>query len=196
MASNVNARRIARAHRRDRLVAAAARLFAERGFHGVSIEEIGASVGISGPAVYKHFPSKDAVLAALLVGVSRDLLEEGRRRVADAPTPDDALERLLAFHADFTLARPELIRVQDRDLGNLSAGEARTVRRFQRAYVELWVEVLVRVEPSLDLDEARTRIHAVFGLLNSTPHSVPAHATGHARPILVTMARAAIRAGA
>ena len=196
MASNVNARSIERAHRRDRLVAAAARLFAERGFHGVSIEEIGASVGISGPAVYKHFPSKDAVLAALLVGVSRDLLEEGRRRVADAPTPDDALERLLAFHADFTLARPELIRVQDRDLGNLSAGEARTVRRFQRAYVELWVEVLVRVEPSLDLDEARTRIHAVFGLLNSTPHSVPAHATGHARPILVTMARAAIRAGA
>ncbi|HET9089910.1 MAG TPA: TetR/AcrR family transcriptional regulator [Acidimicrobiales bacterium] len=196
MASNVDARRFASAHRRDQLVAAAARLFAERGFHGVSIEEIGASVGISGPAVYKHFPSKDAVLAALLVGVSRDLLEEGRRRVADAPTPDDALERLLAFHADFTLARPELIRVQDRDLGNLSAGEARRVRRFQRAYVELWVEVLVRVEPSLDLDEARTRIHAVFGLLNSTPHSVPAHATGHARPILVTMARAAIRAGA
>ena len=196
MASNVDARRFSSAHRRDQLVAAAARLFAERGFHGVSIEEIGASVGISGPAVYKHFPSKDAVLAALLVGVSRDLLEEGRRRVADAPTPDDALEQLLGFHADFALARPELIRVQDRDLGNLSAGEARTVRRFQRAYVELWVEVLVRVEPSLDLDEARTRIHAVFGLLNSTPHSVPAHATGHARPILVTMARAAIRAGA
>ena len=102
---------------------------------------------------------------------------------------------MLGFHADFALARPELIRVQDRDLGNLSAGEARTVRRFQRAYVELWVEVLVRVEPSLDLDEARTRIHAVFGLLNSTPHSVPAHTTGHARPILVKMARAAIHAG-
>ena len=182
--------------RREQILATAAELFAARGFHGVSVADLGAACGISGPALYKHFPSKDAVLAALLVGVSRDLLEEGRRRVADAPTPDDALERLLAFHADFTLARPELIRVQDRDLGNLSAGEARTVRRFQRASVELWVEVLVRVEPSLDLDEARTRIHAVFGLLNSTPHSVPAHATGHARPILVTMARAAIRAGA
>ena len=91
MASTVGSRRVAHAHRRDQLVATAARLFAERGFHGVSIEEIGTSVGISGPAVYKHFPSKDAVLAALLVGVSRDLLEEGRRRVADAPTPDDAL---------------------------------------------------------------------------------------------------------
>ncbi len=196
MASTTDVRRRARPHRRDQLVTAAARLFAERGFHGVSIEEIGASVGISGPAVYKHFPSKDAVLAALLVGVSRDLLEEGRRRVANAPSPDDALEQLLAFHADFALARPELIRVQDRDLGNLSAGEARTVRRFQRAYVELWVDVLVRVVASLDLDEARTRIHAVLGLLNSTPHSVPAHAASHARPILVTMARAAILAGA
>ena len=196
MASTTDVRRRARPHRRDQLVTAAARLFAERGFHGVSIEEIGASVGISCPAVYNHFPSKDAVLAALLVGVSRDLLEEGRRRVANAPSPDDALEQLLAFHADFALARPELIRVQDRDLGNLSAGEARTVRRFQRAYVELWVDVLVRVVASLDLDEARTRIHAVLGLLNSTPHSVRAHAASHARPMLVTMARAAIRAGA
>ena len=44
----------------------AARMFAEFGYHGVSIEDLGASVGISGPAVYKHFSSKDALLAALL----------------------------------------------------------------------------------------------------------------------------------
>jgi AcrR family transcriptional regulator len=49
--------------RREQLVTAAARLFAERGFHGVTIEELGAAVGISGPGFYKHFASKDAVLA-------------------------------------------------------------------------------------------------------------------------------------
>ncbi len=61
----------------------AARLFAERGFHGVGVDEIGAAVGISGPGLYRHFPGKDAMLAELLVGISERLLEGGRLRVAE-----------------------------------------------------------------------------------------------------------------
>jgi AcrR family transcriptional regulator len=104
-----------KADRRERLLRAAARLFAERGFHGVSIEDLGAAAEISGPAVYRHFPNKDAVLAALLIGVSQRLLEGGREVVADAADPEQALRRLVAFHAEFALAEPELISVQGRD---------------------------------------------------------------------------------
>ena len=43
----------------------------------MSIEDLGAAVGVSGPAVYRHFASKQAVLAALLVGVSEHLLAGG-----------------------------------------------------------------------------------------------------------------------
>ncbi len=64
----------------------AARLFAERGFHGVSVGDIGKAVGVSGPALYKHFDSKDAVLAEMLVAISERLLAEGQERVAAAPT--------------------------------------------------------------------------------------------------------------
>ena len=60
----------------------AARLFAERGFHGVSVGDIGKAVGVSGPALYKHFDSKDAVLAEMLVAISERLLAEGQERVA------------------------------------------------------------------------------------------------------------------
>jgi AcrR family transcriptional regulator len=160
-----------KADRRERLLRAAARLFAERGFHGVSIEDLGSAVEISGPAVYRHFPNKDAVLAALLIGVSQRLLEGGRAVVAEV-TPDDAVRRLVAFHAEFALHEPELISVQGRDLPNLSAPAARTVRRLQREYVEVWVGALTRLELGLSVDEARTRAHAAFGLLNSTPFSV------------------------
>jgi len=183
-----------RVTRRQQLVTAAARLFAERGFHGVTIEELGASVGISGPGLYKHFASKDAVLAEMLVGISQHLLNQGQRRVAEASTPDDALQQLLAFHTDFALTSPDLIRVQDRDLANLSQGEAKRVRRLQRAYVELWVDVLIQVNHSLSPEEARTRIHAVFGLLNSTPHSAAARDSDAVGPVLQKMASAAIRA--
>jgi len=183
-----------RTTRRQQLVTAAAGLFAERGFHGVTIEELGASVGTSGPALYKHFASKDAVLAEVLVGISQHLLDEGRRRVDGASTPTIALRELLTFHTHFALTSPDLIRVQDRDLANLSSGEARRVRRLQRAYVELWVEVLLQVESALSPEVARTRIHAVFGLLNSTPHSAAKRDPREVAPDLQRMAYAAIRA--
>ncbi len=173
--------------RRDQLLREAARLFAERGFHGVSIEDLGAAVGISGPGVYKHFPSKDAVLGDLLVGISERLLEGGRRQVAEAVDDADALVRLVEAQTRFALTEPELIRVQDRDLANLSPERAREVRRLQRAYVEVWVGVLTRLRPDLPTGDARTAAHAAFGLLNSTPYSA-----GPRREVLQEMALAAL----
>ena len=70
--------------RREQILKEAARLFAERGFHGVGVDEIGAAVGISGPGLYRHFAGKDAMLAELLVGISGQLLTGGRRRAAEA----------------------------------------------------------------------------------------------------------------
>ena len=48
--------------RKARIALAGAELFCERGYHGVSVDEIAAAVGISGPAVYRHFPNKYAIL--------------------------------------------------------------------------------------------------------------------------------------
>ena len=175
-------------HRRDQLLAEAARLFAERGFHGTTIEDIGAAAGISGPGVYKHYPSKDAVLASMLVGISERLLDGARRQVAEAADDDDALARLVAAHTDFALSEPELIRVQDRDLANLSPDRARAVRRLQRSYAEVWVGVLTRLRPDLPTSDARTAAHAAFGLLNSTPYSGSPR-----REVLRQMALAALR---
>jgi AcrR family transcriptional regulator len=179
--------------RREQIVTAAARLFAERGFHGVTIEELGADVGISGPALYKHFDSKDDVLSEMLVGISRHLLYAGQREVESAHSPKEALLRLITFHTDFALESPELIRVQDRDLANLSAGEAQKVRKLQRAYVEIWVDVLAAVDATLDRGEARTKAHAIFGLLNSTPHSAVARSIESVRTTLLEMAKASLR---
>jgi AcrR family transcriptional regulator len=163
-------------------------MFAEYGYHGVSTEDLGAAVGISGPAVYRHFASKDALLADLLIGISEELLQNGRVEVAGARSPDEALERLVDKHLEFSLTEPDLIRVQDRDLASLSPSDGRQVRRLQRSYVELWVDQLV---PRLDRDQARARAHAVFGLLNSTPHL--ADAASHA-DMLKQMALAALSA--
>lgn len=176
---------------RDRVLAEAARLFARRGFHGTTIEELGAACGISGPALYKHFASKDELLARMLVGISRQLLDGGRAVADAAPGPAAALTALVAFHADFATAEPDLIRVQDRDLANLSGDKAEQVRALQRAYVQVWVEALCRVRPELSPELARIEVHALFGLLNSTPHSGTSEL---ARERLVAMAVRALGA--
>jgi AcrR family transcriptional regulator len=155
--------------RHSQILDVAARLFAERGFHGVSVGDIGKAVGV--PALYKHFDSKDAVLAEMLVAISERLLTEGQERVARAGGPGDALAALVDFHVEFALAQPSLIVVQDRDWQSLPAEARERVRSLQREYVDLWSEQLRRRHGELAPDEARAMAHAAFGLINSTPHS-------------------------
>ena len=184
----------AKAERRRALLDAAARLFAERGFNGVSIDEIGQAAGVSGPAVYRHFATKQEVLAKLLVGVSTALADGGERVVTDASDDEDALRGLIGFHTAFATAESDVIRVQDRDLATLDDPAASRVRELQRAYIALWARVLARVRDDLTPREARLRVRAAFGLLNSTPHSTRAlgAASGSAGRTLGRMAWAAL----
>src|SRR3954447_10170697 len=117
--------------RREQILATAAELFAARGFHGVSVSDIGAACGISGPALYKHFPSKDAVLAEMLVEISERLLAVGRQRSDDAPDARTAVLALVEWHVDFALRHRPLIVVQDRDWASLPDEAREQVRKLQ-----------------------------------------------------------------
>lgn len=178
--------------RRDQLLAEAARLFATRGFRGVAIDDIGAAAGITGPGVYRHFGSKEEILAALLVGISRHLRDGG----ADLATRHEAaalVDALVEFHLDFSLTQPDLIVLHDRDLDSLEPGSRAEVRRLQRAYVATWVAALRAERPDLDAAEAELRAHACFGLLNSTPHLDDARLGEVGRAVLARMAATALR---
>ncbi|WP_406861055.1 TetR/AcrR family transcriptional regulator [Streptomyces sp. HUAS MG47] len=157
--------------RRQQILKEAARLFAERGFHGVGVDEIGAAVGISGPGLYRHFAGKDAMLAELLVGISERLLEGGMLRVEGANgSSREVLSSLIDGHIDFALDDRPLITLHDRELDRLRDEDRKRVRQLQRRYVELWVAVVGELYPAAGEAEVRAAVHAVFGLLNSTPH--------------------------
>lgn len=157
--------------RRSQILATAAELFASRGFHGVSVADLGAACGISGPALYKHFSSKQAMLAEMLVSISEELLRVGQQRASEAAVADAALAALVDWHVDFALRHRPLIVVQDRDWESLPPQAREQVRSLQRAYVDLWAAQLRLLDPGLDLPTARAMAHAAFGLINSTPHS-------------------------
>jgi len=185
--------------RRSQLLAAAARLMADRGFLAVRLEDIGAAAGVSGPAIYRHFPNKEALLVELLVEVSTRLLAGAHAVTERARNAAAALDGLIDFHLDFALGEPDLIRIQDRDLAHLPVAAQRQVRRAQRHYVEIWVNVLRQLDAELDEADARVMAHAAFGLLNSTPHSLkprPTRSTEQrpSRQLLHTMTVAALSA--
>jgi AcrR family transcriptional regulator len=180
--------------RREEILAAAAALFARRGFHGVTIDDIGSAVGMSGPGIYRHFPGKEAVLAEMLVGISERLLAEGSRRVVAAADAGAALKALLDWHISFALSEPDLITVQTRELGNVPEPARRQIRRLQRLYIEEWVTVASELSPLASPARLRTAVHAIFGLLNSTPHSASELPADAMADLLRAMARAAMAA--
>lgn len=198
MTSGVTDRDRAKADRHAAILHEAAALFAERGFSGVSLEDIGGAVGVSGPALYRHFANKQALLGAILVEVSERLLAGGRAVLSAHQDAGDRLEAIIAFHVEFALRDADVIRVQDRDLASLSDEDRHTVRRLQREYVEVWIGILSTVHPDRDEDDLRVRAHACFGLINSTPHTVRASRSRpgerDVRGILQTMARASLTA--
>ena len=178
--------------RRSQLLAAAEQLMADRGYSAVRLEDIGAAAGVSGPAIYRHFPNKEALLVELLVGISTRLLAGAQTVLAEAPDAAAALDGLIEFHLDFALDESDLIRIQDRDLANLPAAAQRQVRRAQRRYVETWVGVLRNLDSGLAEADARVMAHAAFGLLNSTSHSAKTAEQGRSREVLRAMTAAAL----
>ncbi|GAA0898317.1 TetR family transcriptional regulator [Virgisporangium aurantiacum] len=156
--------------RRDEILQIAVVLFASRGYHGVSMDDIGAAAGVTGPALYHHFAGKDAMLVAALIPVSDRLLTRGRECVDRHPgDPKAAIEELVEFHVDFALDEPAVIALHLHELDRLPEEPRRKIRRLQRLYVEVWVEVINALHPHLTTDEARVLAHAAFGLMNSTP---------------------------
>jgi AcrR family transcriptional regulator len=159
-----------RRSRRDEILEIAVGLFASRGYHGVSMDDIGSAAGVTGPALYHHFAGKEAMLVAALIPVSEGLLGGGKERVARHPEDAQAaLVDLIEFHVEFALANPAVIALHLHELDRLPDEPRRQIRRLQRLYVEEWVTVLGTLRPELDAGEARVLAHSAFGLMNSTP---------------------------
>jgi AcrR family transcriptional regulator len=153
------------------LLSVAADLFAERGFAKVTVDDIGSAVGISGPALYHHFDGKESLLGEMLVRISESLLAQATS-IVDNISLHLALDPIIAMHVDFAVDNRSLITVQFRDLVQARKADQRRVKDLQSAYVDIWVDIVAAQHPpALDAREVRAAVHAVLGLINSTPYS-------------------------
>jgi AcrR family transcriptional regulator len=154
--------------RRQRILAAAAELVAERGYHDVGMSDIGAAAGIVGSGIYRHFDGKSAVLVALFDRVIDDLTRAAAEILARGLEPAPTLRELIAAHVRITLEDRMLMRVYHNEIASLPADDNRRLRRKQRIYIEEWVHVLDVLRPDVDDAVLRALVHAGIGAVHST----------------------------
>jgi AcrR family transcriptional regulator len=154
--------------RRERILAAAAELAARRGFHTVSMTDIGAQAGIVGSGVYRHFPTKEAILVALLDRVMTRL-QNGAAEVVGRGLDDRAtLTLLVRDHIVVAMEDGAVLAVYHREAHTLPEDERRRLRRAQRHYLEEWVHALAPLRRDLADGELRLAVHAAIGAIQST----------------------------
>lgn len=164
-----------RRRRRETLLSEAAALFADRGYAAVGVDDIGAAAGITGPGVYRHFPSKQAILAALFDDATGRLLAGAQQIVAGSEALPGQLRALVRTHAGLALSERGLISVYLAEEHALPAADRRRQRATQRRYVDHWLRLAGPLRPDLSARDLLLVVQAVLGMLNSV-----AFHSGHA----------------
>ncbi len=153
--------------RRVRIVAAAAELFAADGYPGAGMDQIGAAAGITGPAIYRHFDSKAAILAAVFDGIIDAVTGPPTPEPVEPGDPAGELRALAQVYADAVASRRRLMAVFVREVHHLPAEHRAQLDDRQRALVRRWRILLAAVHPGWDREVVRTTVHGCFGMLNA-----------------------------
>jgi len=178
--------------RRDQLASVAAALFSAHGFHAVGINDIASAAGLTGPAVYRHFPDKRALLAHVLLdgldGLDRVIREAAEQVPASADRSE--IEALLERLATVAVDRRDIAALWRWEGRHLEPAEQQEVARRSAAVMAGWTAALRRVRPELAEDDAELLCWAVLSAFGS----VGVHRTSIAkRSFTALLVRIAVR---
>ena len=154
--------RLPAARRRKQLLDVALQVFAERGFHPTSMNDLAEAAGVTKPVLYQHFGSKRELYLELLDDVGSRLREAIDKATSEAATPREQVERGVAAYFRFVDEHEAAFQV-------LFGGGSRRDEEFE-AYARRVedtiadaVAVLIDV-PGLDDSTRRLLAHGIVGL--------------------------------
>ena len=160
--------------RTDELILAAAEdQFYERSFDGTGVAALGAQAGVSPSAIYRHFESKDEILAVLFDRA----IDALQRLTGDQfDDPQEELRYLIAGHAEFSLDHGRLAAIWMREQHALADPYKRRVQRRQKQYIDRWVRCLDQCYPGWrrsDLTAVVRAVHAIMTSDGTRPNNAP-----------------------
>lgn len=175
-----------RAERRGLILDAARQLLGDQGWHGVGIDEIGTASGVTGPAVYRYFASKEALLTEALTHAAEELWSSA------PPAADAPLEAWVDSHVGFVLANVDLVELWYSESRHLASEARDAQRRLQRRYLDGWTRALRARRADLDVEDAEIMVRATVGLIHAVAHADTRPRPEQSGPLLARMALAAL----
>lgn len=158
---------------REGAISAAIELFHSRGYDGVTMEAIGADVGVAASALYRHFPGKSALLTAAVdrtAGLVGDLLDRHAAWYGAGTDPAGSLVELLDQYIAIAFTHGPELMLYHSELGSLGTEDRRRIRGAQRAQLDRWAGLVLeaaRARGGAPPDEvtARLRVHAALSVV-------------------------------
>lgn len=112
---------------REDVIRAAGRLFAERGYHGTSMRELGKELGLLGSSLYSHVDSKQDLLVEVVEEGARLFEASAETALAAGGSPTERLSALLAGHVGVVVDNIEVARTFLNEARMLDGGHRRRI---------------------------------------------------------------------
>ena len=156
--------------RKPEIIEAAARVFAERGFHGTTTQDIADVLGIRQASLYYYFPSKEAAFEQVCLKGVEDFFEAARL-IANSPgTARERLSLLINSHLSPLIDRGDFVKVFLNERQHLPTESRRRVGRWSRGLERIYEDVIregiASGEFRADLNPRVTTL-AVLGMCNA-----------------------------
>jgi AcrR family transcriptional regulator len=178
--------RLPAAERRQQLIEIALMMFAERGMHGTSMDDIADAAGVTKPVLYQHFASKRALFLELLDDVGRHLLRAITEATTAAASPRQQVERGLTAYFQFVADHHASFVLLFGDGSRRDEEFAEAVNRVEETIAEF---VAALIDAGLDDDHRQLLAHAIVGMAESASRRWVA--TGASDPAQVAAGRVA-----
>lgn len=147
--------------RRQQVLGIAGEMFSRHGFAGTGVGEIGEAAGVSGPALYRHFANKQAILDAVVVEGMRRLQRSAGSVAQPDGDPDAWLEALIEVHLDFAFGPDRYAFVVWRsEHDSISRAASRRVAAMEDKYLADWLRVMTTLRPKSSTNVIRRAIYA------------------------------------
>jgi AcrR family transcriptional regulator len=158
--------RLPAARRRKQLLAVALEVFAERGFHPTSMNDVAEAAGVTKPVLYQHFSSKRELYLELLEDVGGQLRERIEKATSEAASPRQQVERGFAAYFRFVADHEAAFQV-------LFGGGTRRDEEFATHVLRVEETIADAIAGMIDIEgltsaTRRLLAHGIVGLAEST----------------------------
>ncbi|MEX1037527.1 MAG: TetR/AcrR family transcriptional regulator [Acidimicrobiia bacterium] len=124
------------------VVATAGRMFAEKGYHGTSMRDLGKELGLLGSSLYSHIDSKEDLLVEVVDEGARLFLDSAEKAMAVEGTAGERLRALIAGHVDVVLDHQDVVRTYLNEARMLDEGHRSRVVESRDAYETMFRSVI------------------------------------------------------